>query len=462
MVKIAVIGGGIGGLATSILLAQKGHDVTIFEKNKEVGGRSFRFRGFEAGPTLVLMPSVFDKFLGKIGSSFSEIKAKRLSPSYTIYFADGSDFSFDSFDKMRAEILEKYGTQDARGFEKFMSDYKKVYASAMKNFIAKSFTSLKQALPLLPHFLAFRPFSSVGSEVKRYFKNENLRKAFTLQTVYVGLNAEKTPSPYGIIPFIEVQEGVWEFKSGFGGFVDFLEKKARENSVKIRKNAPVEKIIIENKKAKGVIVKGKKLFFDAVVCNADLAYANENLFDGKNFSGKEHSCSAFLLFLKPFSNVKLPKHSFFVSSDLDKNIHELFKEKKVPSEPSFYCHLQEKGIVVLAPVPDALEVNWRKESINFTEKLMELLKKRTGITGNVVGVISPADFKKQLNVYNGGAFGLSPTLLQTAFFRPPVKSKEVEKLFFVGASAQPGGGVPIVLISAELCAGEVEKEFKGN
>lgn len=39
--KIAVIGAGVTGLAAAARIASQGHEVTIFEKNNNVGGRAY-------------------------------------------------------------------------------------------------------------------------------------------------------------------------------------------------------------------------------------------------------------------------------------------------------------------------------------------------------------------------------------------------------------------------------------
>ena len=67
MRKVAVIGSGFAGLTSAIELANLGYDVTVFEKNTQIGGRARKFESdgfiFDMGPSWYWMPDVFEKFL---------------------------------------------------------------------------------------------------------------------------------------------------------------------------------------------------------------------------------------------------------------------------------------------------------------------------------------------------------------------------------------------------------------
>lgn len=69
--------------------------------------------------------------------------------------------------------------------------------------------------------------------------------------------------------------------------------------------------------------------------------------------------------------------------------------------------------------------------------------------------LTPDDLKNKFNSYGGTAFGLSPTLTQTNYFRPHFKSEAVKSLYFVGNSVHPGPGVSIVLLSSKLAVNEI-------
>src|SRR3712207_2272559 len=69
------------------------------------------------------------------------------------------------------------------------------------------------------------------------------------------------------------------------------------------------------------------------------------------------------------------------------------------------------------------------------------------------------DFKADYNAFKGNAYGLANTLMQTAILKPSLKSKKVKNLFYTGQLTVPGPGVPPSLISGQVVAEEIRKEY---
>ena len=65
-------------------------------------------------------------------------------------------------------------------------------------------------------------------------------------------------------------------------------------------------------------------------------------------------------------------------------------------------------------------------------------------------IFTGSDFARMYNAFKGSALGLAQNLMQTAVFRPKTKSSKVKNLYFVGANTNPGIGVPMCLISAQI------------
>src|SRR5215510_5028967 len=96
--SILVIGAGVGGIAAAAHLAQRGLHVTVLEKNARPGGRCGRFcRGghqFDTGPTLFIMPHVYEAEFALLGASLSELlDLRRVDPTYSLVFDDGSQLA---------------------------------------------------------------------------------------------------------------------------------------------------------------------------------------------------------------------------------------------------------------------------------------------------------------------------------------------------------------------------------
>lgn len=76
--------------------------------------------------------------------------------------------------------------------------------------------------------------------------------------------------------------------------------------------------------------------------------------------------------------------------------------------------------------------------------------------------LGPNEYKNQLNLYKGSAFGLSHNFLQVGYFRPHNRHHRYNNLFFVGASTHPGTGLPIVLLSARLVVERINQQWSGS
>jgi len=72
------------------------------------------------------------------------------------------------------------------------------------------------------------------------------------------------------------------------------------------------------------------------------------------------------------------------------------------------------------------------------------------------------NFITDYNAFKGNAYGLANTLKQTALLKPSIKSKKISNLYYTGQLTVPGPGVPPSLISGQVVAKEICKEFKIN
>jgi len=178
--------------------------------------------------------------------------------------------------------------------------------------------------------------------------------------------------------------------------------------------------------------------------------------------------STFLLYLGLNTKVKnLKHHNLYFSSDWKKNFSEIFDHPQLPSDPSIYvccpsisdATVAPKGkenLFVLVPIAPGLKMTQIQIQIQkYKDKIYAFLEEKIGIKDikNLIEVeefFSVENFETEYNSYKGSALGLAHTLNQTAIFRPNNKSKKVKNLFYVGGNTNPGIGVPICLISAEL------------
>lgn len=490
--RIAVIGAGLGGLSAAIRLQARGWQVSLFEKNERPGGRMnlHEEKGFKAdmGPTLVMMPEMLEEVFAAAGKKMKDyLELIPLSPSYQVRFGDGSTFNMTSSLPELFAQLERRSPADAARFSRYFHEIEKKFRISRRYFIERPFNSLGDFLnwKTLKGLVAAKPFGTVRSFTEKYIRDPHLRAAFTFQTLYLGISPDACPSVYALLPFVELAYGVWYPKGGVFQIARALEKVFLEIGGEIFYRQPVEALILERKKVRGVVAGGKKIFADAVVCNQDVGAALLQLVPEKlrrsaparKIEKLDYGCSSFLIYLGV--NRKYPQvghHTVVLPENFDAVLKKLFQDGVPPQEPAYYvCRptatdpgLAPAGgdlIYVLVPVPHLQKYSgWSPEQIqNYRNTIVAEIENKffPGLRSHIVmeKIFTPLDFQSQYQILHGSAFGLSPKFFQSAYFRPRNASPDLQNLFFAGASAHPGGGIPVVLLSGRLAADEISRRY---
>jgi phytoene desaturase len=491
--KISIIGAGTAGLASAIRLQSQGFDVTIFEKNANVGGRMYAFREkgfqFDAGPTIVMMPEIYKEIFEYSGANPDDyISMQLLDPLYQLHYQDGTSFTVSSNLTKLIPALEKISHEDTQGYLAYLADIYKRYNVARRGFIERSFLSSKDIFnyKTIRDTLQLKTFNSAYHSISKFVKNEKLRQALSFQTLYIGVSPFEGPSIYTIIPMIELLYGIWYLKGGMYAMALAMEKRFKELGGKIVTNVSVEKINVENKQAKSIRIAGKSIESDAILVNADFAYAVSNLLDEKDrgkFTPKkikkmQYSASSFIMYFGLNKKIKTTVHQIRYAKDFRKNIQDLF-EPTLPEDPSFYLYSptqidpslapENKEILyVLVPVPNRedQQFTWNASMTkNFRDQIVSKIKTIAGFENfdqhiEVEKVMTPKGWQEQFNLQYAATFGFKPILFQSNFFRPQVKAIPIQGLYFAGTSVHPGAGIPIVMKSAKIAADTIIKDLK--
>ena len=230
------------------------------------------------------------------------------------------------------------------------------------------------------------------SSVARYVHDDRLRKALAFQTLYIGISPYEGPSLYMIIPMIELVYGVWFMQGGMYAMAEAMERLFQELGGELHASQPVERIVVEEGRACGVVVGGRMVPADAVVCDADFPYAMKELVDdartrGKYTDGKidgmDYSCSCFVLYLGldkryPVDSV----HSIRFASDFERNIADLFDDARFPEDPSFYCYAPSlmDPVAGTGRLPDALRAGSRAAAIRRRKRACLGRRRRGGVS----------------------------------------------------------------------------------
>lgn len=479
MKKIIIIGGGLGGLTSAILLARKGFEVTILEKNNQVGGRLGIIKGkgftFDQGPTLLLMPSVLKNYFSSVGRKIEDyLELEQIDPIYKVYTNDsGNSIEISSNNARTISTLEKIDPQDAKRYFDYLQKGNEYYQLAVNYFLNKNVHQFSDFLN--PGALV--ALSKIGlsnqyyDHVSRFFRNDSIRAAFSFQSIYVGASPKDIPAAYSLIQFVEVAQGVWSIKGGLGAIASTFEKIATEERVNIVYEKKVKKIMVQNRKAQGVELEdGTILTADIVISNLDLPFTYQNLLEKETSPVQsrklKHSCSSLMMYVGLKKKLPISHHTFLLPKDFLGGLNELFHGKSLPTDPGIYLNcasqtfsgMAPKGgssLYVLVPVPNLeSEIDWKKELKPFKEKVWKKINDWLKLNikpSDIVfeKVITPNDWKESFSLLHGSTFGLSPTLFQSAFFRPQNRDPLIRNLYFVGASTHPGSGIPIVLYGAQ-------------
>lgn len=479
--RVVVIGAGPGGLASAMLLAKGGAEVTVLEKQPRVGGRTSAIESggyrFDLGPTFFLYPQILQEIFQSVGRDlYQEVPMTKLDPQYRILFGAGGELNATpDMDRMVAEIA-RLSPQDAEGFRRFM-DYNRVKLEKFAPCLQMPYPGWKSLLSLrLLSVLPFlKPWKSLHSELAGYFKDPRLQLAFTFQAKYLGMSPFQCPSLFSILSFLEYEHGIWHPTGGCSAISENMARVARELGVKIQLNTAVEEILFEGRRAVGVRTAQGEQRADAVMLNADFANAITKLVPDRlrrrwsdaKVAKKDFSCSTFMLYLGVEGKFDhLAHHNIYVTKDYRQNLNDIEHRHVLSEDPSFYVANPvltdptmappgHSALYVLLPVTHQhANVDWKKETKRYRDLALRQLAK-LGIVDiekriRFERVITPADWESKLDIYRGATFNLAHNFAQMLNLRPQNRFEEFSRMYLVGGGTHPGSGLPVIFESARI------------
>lgn len=482
--KVIIIGAGLGGLSAGMILASKGYDVQIFEKQEFIGGRnsSFNLNGykFDIGTTFLMMKHIIDDLFNTAGRQLEDyLELIDLDPIYRLVFTDKGDLIVTRDKEAMVEQIRRLYPGNERGYRRFFK-YEKTKYERLMPCLCRPFESYvdlfrKEALRAIPYFDLHK---SLYRHTGRYFRDENLRLAFTFHGKYLGMSPWECPGTFSIIPYVEHALGIHHPIGGLNRLSKAMADVIHEEGGRIYLSTPVKEILVRNKRAVGVLLEnGEKLEADEIVINADFSYAMTHLiksdyhvkYTPEVLEAKRYSCSAFMLYLGVNRTYNIPHHNIIFASDYKKNVDEITSEMLLSEDPSFYIQnatitdpsLASEGhasIYVLVPVPNnSSGINWDDIATDYREKILDLIETRGGLKNirkhiQCERMITPSKWEKEMNVYRGAIFGLAHSVDQMLLWRPHNRFEELDNCFLVGGGTHPGSGIPTIIMSGIISA----------
>lgn len=482
--KIYIIGSGFSALAAACYLSKEGHSVTVFEKNATIGGRARQLKKdgftFDIGPSWYWMPDVFERFFADFDKKPSDYyDLIKLSPAYQVYFG------VEEFVKIADNLPEIIQTFESiekgsgKVLEKFMAEAQSNYDIAIKDLVYNPGISPMELVTVETAKKVGQFFSTISKEVRKRFTNDKLIQILEFPVLFIGAKPSDTPAFYSFMNFADFGLGTWHPKKGMYSVVLAMETLAKELGVTFKTNANVTKILVKNKSAVGITVNKENHYCDFVLSGADYHHS-ETLLDqehraySESYWEKKTFAPSSLLFYVGFdSKVKnVEHHTLFFDVSFKKHAEDIYDNPKWPEDPLFYVSFPSKtdessapegkeAAIILIPLAPGIEDTQAIREVYF-DKVIKRFENLTqqNIKNSILFKESFCvnDFIKDYNSYNGNAYGMANTLLQTAFLRPKLKSKKVDKLYFTGQLTVPGPGVPPALISGKLVAELIEKQ----
>ena len=497
MSKVVVIGAGIGGMSAAARIAKAGHQVEIYEAANFVGGKCrtewIGRYAFDTGPSLLTLPAVYRDFFLKTGTVMEDVLTQiPVDPSFDYRFADGSSVKFANLSRYQTlqAITAAFGAEAAAQWDQIMKRAEAMWDVSREPFIESELTSVSALLKrvtLLRDLLVIAPLKSLRELANEKLTDQRLRYIVDRYATYSGSDPRKAPAVLLSIAFVEEAFGAWHLAGGIGQLAIAIERRCLDLGVKIHLDSPVSKIKTSDGVATGItLADGAEISADYIVSNSDAGITYNQLIsptekraksERKNLAKTQSSLAGFslLLGLRPLETAeKLNHHTILFPANYDAEFDSIFSKKQPVEKPTIYIcapndplMVKDAGheswfVLVNAPRHDESGKNgfdWRDDNFKYryANSIIDQIEAR-GIKVrerlDVFEIRTPLDLQESVMAPGGSIYGTASNSASAAFLRTKNRSP-IKNLFCVGGSAHPGGGLPLVGISAEIVANAI-------
>ncbi len=491
--KIVVIGAGIGGMCAAARLARAGHSVSLYEASNLPGGKCrtewIGRYAFDTGPSLLTIPAVYRDFFQRTGKPMGqEMELIPVDPSFDYRFHDGKSVQFSNLSRKKtlAAITESFGAEAAQQWDAVLNRAERMWDVSREPFVE---SELRSPLSLLKRRNILRDLRIIAPRATlRDFglNNPYLAKIMDRYATYSGSDPRKAPAVLSTIAFIEESFGAWHIKGGIGTLSQHIAARCEKVGVAMHYASPVASIDMQGNTTTGItLVDGSAISADIVISNADAGFTYNSLIETKTrkvkkvrkqLSTLEPSLAGFslLIGLRPGAGKRLAHHTILFPENYDAEFDAIFTQKKPVENPTIYiCSPDDPGMVkseghealfVLVNAPrhslNAAEgFDWsnREFAQQYANTIIDQIESQ-GISIrdrlDVLEIRTPLDLQNSVNAPGGSIYGTSSNGPRAAFLRARNRSP-LKNLYLVGGSAHPGGGLPLVGLSAEIVANAI-------
>ncbi len=482
--RVVIVGGGVGGLCVSIRLAARGHDVTICERLPEVGGKLAVYRRdgftFDLGPSLLTLPQQFDDVMRLAGTSLdAELDVRRLSTQFRYFWQNHTTATFYDNPIDTASSLDGMHTGSGEEYLRFLKHSRSIWEVSERTFLAGPMAgplSLLRRMKGLSDFGAIDARRTLSSAARKHFTDPNLQQWLGRYATYSGSSPYRSPATLSCIAAVEADHGAWYPVGGLGALRDALERVARRSGVHIRTNCDVKRVVSRRGRVVGVELAGSEtLDADVVIANVDARHLyGELLEEPKQLrtldkAGRSTSGVVVLVGVRG-TTPNIAHHNVWFSSDYEREFTQI-AQGEVPSDPTIYACVsavtdpsqapaghENWFLLVNAPAGATLDAqtDYGQVIVDRLAKVGPDLRSRALF----IETIGPADLEKRYRAPGGAIYGTSSNGRKAAFRRPNNRGP-LKGLYLVGGSSHPGGGLPMVAISARIVDDAIAHDLNG-
>jgi phytoene desaturase len=495
--EVVVVGAGMGGLAAAARLATLGHHVTVCEQSAEVGGKLGWFErdgfAFDTGPSLLTLPAVYRDLFVKTGRPLeTEVELEPVDPVCHYRFADGIalDLPNASRSGVTAALDAAFGGTAGADWARFMDRAGRIWDVTRGPFLESPLDGMRGLLRESRRVSDLRtvaPWRSLRGLGSAYLHDPHLRMLLDRYATYTGSDPRRAPAALATVPYVEQTFGAWWVRGGLHRLGVALHHRALERKVVVRASSPVVSLELTAGRVSGVLLAGgERLPADVVVSDVDARHLYADLVPPPAGRGPlarvrrvTPSLSGFVLLLALRGRTPgLAHHTVLFPAAYDDEFDSVFGSGPhrgrpraapdptiylaAPDDPALRPDDDHESVFVLVNAPrhspddPSAGIDWdqpgRAES--YAAHVLELLGARGyDLRDRLLWkeIRTPADLERATGSVGGSIYGSSSNGARAAFLRPANRSP-VPGLFLVGGSAHPGGGLPLVGLSAAIVA----------
>ncbi|WP_229428352.1 phytoene desaturase family protein [Microvirga pudoricolor] len=499
--SVAIIGGGLGGLAAACVAGARGHKVTLYDKNPWLGGKAavlheggFRF---DMGPTILTVPRVLDRIFAEAGRKVSDyMDLVRLDPQWRCFFDDGTRIDLQENIDAMAQAMDRFapGSNAGKGYKQFQELSENLHGISERFFFWKPVEDLFDTINIranmnpgtLKDVLSLRMGSSVAGTIRSKVKDDRLAQMLDHFTQYVGSSPYGSPAVLCAIAHMQAADGVWYPMGGTRAVAEALVKLAGELGATFRPDTDVASLAIENGVATGIVTAyGETVRYDNVISNMDSMRTYRELVGGEvgeHYAKKdfEPACSGVVLYLglnKRYD--QLLHHDFVFSRDPEEEFDYIYRKGEPAPDPTCYIAAPSMTDPSVAPEGgEALYVlvhtpylrphhDWSQMFPAYRQVILDKLKRTAGMADIESRIVlerhlTPQDIHDRYKVLNGAIYGLASHGKFMGAFKPGNRSRQVQGLYLAGGAAHPGPGMPMVMMSGWIAADAMDQDSKGE